>query len=175
MSRDFRQFLLLLGLAGVTGCTAEAPLRETTTAFQSCRETAPCQITIAPIYVGRNRDSLSGAVTVTDRDACRDIITELTFPEHPQRPKALDHAGYTAACKAIIEFPGSRLFCVLLLVRRGRGGSGIEYALVPGPDMTSGYDERLPGNYELGRGYSVALYGILDELITAAGQRWVPP
>jgi hypothetical protein len=172
MSRT-RTYVLLLFPLFLFGCRAEPDYRVITADFSASKHSTVSKIELVPIDVGTSLLKLNKKITRTDGKMNSAIVGEITFSEHPGLPKAMGHSGAISACKMVIYFQDGTAYCFYVLFREGLAGSGVEYAINHDLNLDSAYDNSLPGNHTLGRGYSIRLYDVLQNVIQDAGGKWI--
>ena len=165
-------FILLSQI--LLGCQKQPDFRVITTSFvNSARTSSVSSITLVPIDVGSSVAKLSKSIIITNSEANKAILTNIIFLEVPRLPKGMGHAGQVAACNMLVQFTNGTTFCFYLSFREGPVGAGIEYAINPDLNLDSVFDNRLPGNHRLGRGYSQDMYYIIQSIIKGYGRRWI--
>src|SRR5512140_1468531 len=128
---NFAGAVLSFVAAALVGCQAAADFRAITSAFTASKTAGVSKIELYPIDVGDSRVTLDRKITLTDAQANASIIGEITFPESPQLPKTMQHAGDIGACKMLIYFRSGTVFCLCVWFREGGAGNGAEYAVHP--------------------------------------------
>ena len=162
---------ICIGSVG-SGCGAGDGLRDTVLDFQGIQANEMSKISLEPIYVGSNLLTLNKEVETNDRELIRRMREELTFVQAPGLPGDMQHSASVGACRAVVSVRGEERFCILIILRKGASGGGIEYAMSPTMDLNSVFDERLPGNHVLGRGYSVGLLDLVNDIVGRGDAVW---
>jgi len=157
----------------LSGCQAQPDFKAITASFNASRGSSVSKIELVPIHVGTSVLKLSKKVVIADSGTNSTIVGEIAFSEHPRLPKAMGHSGGVAACKMLIHFQDGTVFCFFVFFREGGAGAGVEYAINPDLNLNDAYENDLPGNHTLGRGYSIKLYEILQAVIKSAGESWI--
>jgi hypothetical protein len=172
MRRTSCAWLMLL-LSCILGCQAQPDFGAIIASFNLSKRSGVSRIQLVPVYVGTGMQKLSKKVIITNNQTTSAILGEIGFSDNPKLPKGMEHSGADAACKLLIRFADGREFAFLVVFQTGPSGAGVEYALSPSSTLNSAYDESLPGNHCLGRGYSMRLYDLLRTAISNSGATWI--
>ena len=136
--------------------------------FNASKSEAIKQILVYPLKIGPDRLTVRHNIIIIDNEFTHKIVSELTFPDNPSLPKSLDHAGSMGGVGIQISFTDGNEFNIFALFRQSFRGQAIDYKLSLGPKVETRDDPNLPGNYQLGHGFSSKLYELLHDALESS-------
>lgn len=145
--------------------------------FEKSRNLSVAYIEAYPVFIGPDRFTLKNTVMIKNKNICRNIVDLISFPESPDLPDYLDHAGFREGCGIKIVFDNRNEYDLMIEFRVGGRGYGVDYKISTTNRVRTTSDIGLADNYVIGHGFNQELYDVLKHALKSAQRSkiaWVP-